>query len=599
MCSILGIVSTQKIPEVLISKTPEFLNATINRGPDDQGSVVIDNQVYLGSNRLSIIDISPSGKMPLKSLNGEYWIVFNGEIYNYIELKKQLTGHGFRFKSNSDTEVILNSYIHWGEEFIEKLNGIFAFLIYDKKLGKIVAGRDRFGAKPLYFCRNKNLLFFSSDFTILKDILYIEGKPSWDYSALTAYIQCRFVPGEKTVLKEIFKLQPAEIRIWNLGDLSSTSKQYWNPKFEPIPFNQKTFNEKLSLAIRRTSVADITPDLLLSGGLDSAVIAAILHQQGHKKVQTFTGAFSNPDQILDMSEAASHITLPNIDERQSAKTVAEHLNYKNESFVLNPNFTLATFWKMQKILGEPIASPNALGQYLLAKALKSKTKLLLSGTGSDELLGGYKELYFGGGTHSLKTKRDPSVFMNAFSDFDKGTLPPLKFLKKEFLDLDYLNEFTTKSMKLFPADKYPNELLNQLTFFEMAFALPGWELDQSDRLFMSQSIEVRPAFLENEFVDYSLSIISREKDGKRPLKRSAQGILPNSIIDRPKYPGLGTPHEVCYSKWFNEAVADLLNEPLDIWDKKELSIFSKQPKKDWNFDVLYRLIYLQQWAKHI
>lgn len=594
MCSILGMVSPKRIPNQLLKQAPRLLDLTVNRGPDGHGSIVIDKHIYLGNNRLSIIDLSSEGRMPLKSLHGDYWITYNGEIYNHVDLRNQLLNKGFNFRSTTDTEVILNAYIYWGNEFIEKLNGIFAFLIFDKKNNKIIAGRDRFGGKPLYYSQINDCVVFSSDFSLLRDLVYPNSKEI-DLSALTAYVQCRFVPGERTILKKILKLQPAEVIIWQVEDLSSVTRRFWKPKFEPEPFQQEVFDKKLNEAIRYTKTADLTPSILLSGGLDSAAIAAILYHQGDTKVKTFTCAFTNPDFPNKSNKPSYKITTPNIDERGYAELVANTFNFSNESFSIDSNVSLELFLKMQRVLGEPIASTNALGNYLFARVLKGRTKFTISGTGSDELLGGYRDLYFKNKRTSLETVKDPMIFLKAFADLDAGQLSPLQYLNPELIQMDYLMEFTTQSMGLFPTDKYPNELLNQLAFFEMAFALPGWELDQADRLFMSQSIELRPAFLENNFVDYALTIPSAMKIDKHPLRKAMDKYLPNSVNRRVKYPGLGTPQSVCDQDWFKLASNCLFNETLDIWNKSNVSLFASQPSGKWNFDILYRLIYLQLW----
>lgn len=596
MCSIVGVVSPSKIPAKLLRQASCLLDFTARRGPDDQGSVLIDNKVYLGSNRLCIIGCVPDGRMPMKSLNGDYWISYNGEIYNYKELRAQLIDKGFKFRSTTDTEVVLNAYICWGDKFVEKLNGIFAFLIYDKNNDLMISGRDRFGGRPLYYAKVDDCLVFSSDFKLLNDLAYPKRKVI-DISALTAYLQCRFVPGNKTIIKDIFKLQPAEMISWRLSDLSPTVKRFWRPKLELHKFNQNEFNKKLAAAINLTKTADLTPDILLSGGLDSAAIAAIMNNQEDRNVQTYTFAFANPDPIKKNRKSSYQITTPNLDERDKAANIAKLFKYPNNSFVMDYDIGLKDFLDMMRILGEPIASTNALGNYLFAKALKGKTKLVLAGTGSDEFLGGYQDLYFNGARKSLRTAKNSSVFLKALSDFDGGAASPLAFLDPDLIQEGYLNDYLYSSMASFPKESYPNELLNQIAFFELAFALPGWELDQADRLFMSQSIELRPAFLENNFVDYGLTISSRDKAGKRPLRQAMHAYLPKKAIDQVKYPGMGTPKDICKQGWFKDLINELFEQPLDIWNKKSIVTLSKESYDDWNFDVLYRLVYLQLWLK--
>lgn len=595
MCSILAIASPNELPTKLVGKTPDLLRFTSSRGPDDHGSLLIENRVYLGSNRLSIIDLSEEGRMPLKSLLGNYWITYNGEIYNYLDLRKQLVKEGVVFHSKSDTEVVLNAYVKWGESFVKKLNGIFAFVIFDKKKNKIITARDRFGCKPLYYLRLDDSIVFSSDFSLLRNLAH-SSSDNINLSALTAYMQCRFVPGELTLLKDIFKLKPAEVRTWELKSLSSKTHQFWEPEFEIQPYDQETFNQKFFDAVKLTKTADVTPDLLLSGGLDSAAVLAAMNKQGERKFHIFTCAFKDSDVPKKQVGFSYKISAPSIDEREYAERVAETFHFHSDSTIIDSNISTKTFLEMQRVLGEPIASTNALGQYLFAISLKGKTKLAITGTGSDELLGGYQTLYFKN-SKELKNISNHSVFLDAFADFDLGNVPPLRFMNQELVQTDYLEEYANKTMSMFPAKLFPDERLNQLACFEMAFGLPGWELDQADRLFMSQSIELRPAFLENSFVDYALTIPSKFKVDKSPLRNAMRGLLPKKVVDRPKYPSLGTPLSVYKHKWFKSALRSLLENPLDIWDKKAIGSITKQPQTNWDFDTLYRLIYLQLWLK--
>jgi len=599
MCSVLGIVKSTGIDDALLDKAQNLLDYTVTRGPDQQGNVCIGNTVYLGSNRLSIIGRDEVGKMPMTSLHGEYWITYNGELYNYGEIKDLLIKDGFTFKSKTDTEVVLNAYIKYGESFVEKLNGVFAFIIYDKTNHKIVAGRDRFGARPLYYSINNHTLYLSSDFKLISDLTPRSDR-FLDYEALTSFIYCRFVPGSKTIASGIHKLCPAETKTWDAESLNSTSRIFWTPRMELRPFNQGEFDEHLFQAIKYTTTADITPDILLSGGLDSAGIAAIMTKLGFSNINSFTFAFNNKNLHNDISDAPSYsITTPNFDERDRAKSIAAFLQIKNQGFVFDYNIGINEFTNMIDILGEPLGSVNAIGNYIFAKELKGKTSLVLAGTGSDELLGGYLDLYFKGRNNLLKSVSDPRMLLQALSDFDTGEVKTADFLETSATNPDYLNNYLEMALSNFDYKKYPNEVLNQLALFELYFALPGWENDQADRLYLWHSIEERPAFLENNFVDYTLTIPSKNKIDKKPLRDALSKLVPSKVINGAKYPGMSTPEDLYYTSWFKELTNDLQYSPLPIWNSRKIdTLFNEDKPMSTNFDVLYRMVYLQYWIKH-
>ncbi|MCA3086408.1 MAG: asparagine synthase [Rhodocyclaceae bacterium] len=244
-------------------------------------------------------------------------------------------------------------------------------------------------------------------------------------------------------------------------------------------------------------------------------------------------------------------------------------------------------------LGEPIATPNAFGLYLLAKRMKGCTRLALSGTGADEILGGYQGLYFGA-SRSL-ANRTASEFLHSFMDFDKGNCDPTSLLRPELRIADRLWGLTDAALLRHSGVR--NNVLNQIASFELAFALPYWELDQADRIFMSQSIEMRPSFLENRFVDYCLAIPSHQKRQKEPLRRAMRRHLPGAIADRKKVASLSTPDSLVKAPWFVDLVEDVKSSPSDLWDQNALASFFSPQTKNRSFDVLYRVVMLHSWLK--
>ena len=413
-------------------------------------------------------------------------------------------------------------------------------------------------------------------------------------------MQCRFVPGHRSVISGIFKLKPGEISVWDVRDLSSRSRIFWTPRYSPEPFRAEVFLDKLLQAVHLTSVADIQPGLPLSGGLDSSAVAAMMSLLGRGAIQTYGCTYAGqPDQEPpDGDVVYGQLTNSCVDEDHFARTVASAFGYRHHTTVIDPAMDFETFLAMQRALGEPLASTDAIGHYAFARSLAGRTRMVISGTGSDELLGGYERMYFKTPSPHLATLHDPLEMLRLFSNMDGGRDTPLQFLDREFVDEEYVNGLVIDALDHFPVNQFPHEPLNQVAFFELAFGLPGWELDQADRLYMDRSIELRPAFLENGFVDYALTIPSELKRGKRVLKQAMHGRLPATIINRPKYPSLGTPRSVYGQPWFKEGLRDVFDHPLDVWDKAQIRRLSQQNPEQLNLDIVYRLVYFQIWHRH-
>lgn len=600
MCSLLSVFTSRQFSSEFIKSADMLLQKSRRRGPDDSGSVFFDNQIYLGSNRLQIIGSPGHGRMPFQSQNAECWIVFNGEIYNHKELRVELQAKGLRFKTDSDIEVIVNSYIAWGLDFVKRLNGIFSFVIYDGDNKKIIAARDRFGAKPLYYFLRDDLLTFSSDFQTVCTIAASDAPLRIRNDALSTFMMLRFVPGDATIYDTVFKVNPAECICADLQKVGSLKKHtYWKPSIEPKAFDQDEFNTKLCSAILRTATADVPSGILLSGGLDSSSILAILKNDNQTVFSTYSCSFEGAEPPDDQPYNTNKITTANIAETQLAAEVATQFNVGNERYSLNLNCGIQTFISMQKAFGEPMGSPNALGLFLLADSIKTNVapKTFLSGTGADELLGGYQQLYFKD-SEDLGNVTIDELF-RSFCDFDSSSDNILGFLDPNFVDDSYLNKSLQKCMEAINGIADPKERLNQLAVFEFNFALPFWEMDQADKLFMHYSFELRPSFLENDFVDYCFTIKSCDKINKQPLRQSMQGILPSRIVERAKMPSLSTPKSIIHSEWFRLLLNDVKEDPCSFWNKEKLSQFFNRPDEEQSFDLLYRIIYLQSWFKNI
>ena len=606
MCSILGIIQKDSWPGLdppaLLGR---MLALTKMRGPDDSCIECVAPGIFLASNRLSIIDLSANGRMPLANGAGTRWIVFNGELYNYQELRDQLQQAGYVFHSGSDTEVVLHAYEAWGPSCVDRFNGMFAFAIWDGERRQLFLGRDRFGIKPLYFYENDRVLLFSSD---IRPLLLFPGvSREIDAGALSAFLHLRFVPGTRSIFKAIHKLGLGETRTWDQAKGHSTSRVYWRPEFHPSdrPLDEltATLYSKLEAAVRHSLVGDVPIGILLSGGIDSAAVVAMVHRLQHTAVQTMSSTYrSAGSQAHPIAATAPFMLVNNIeDESYYSDLVAREFGTRHHTFHIHEEEVSAQFDRMVFDLGEPLASVDALGHYLLARHVGSHVKVALTGTGSDELLGGYTNMYFNKERHLLRDGCTPLDYLRLFSDFNNQHLHLTDYLIPELADDSYTYDLVQTVLGRFPSQAYPDERVNELAFFELFFGLAGWELDQADRAYMAASVEVRPVFLDNDFADFALTIPSRYKyqegQDKWILKQALRGVLPNAVIDRQKFPGLGLPRAWYGKAWFQQRLAALAAHPLPFWHQPALVALLARGTHQQDFEVLYRLVIFETWYR--
>lgn len=591
MCSLLLIADKKGSISDLAGYGKRFLQMNKKRGPDMSGSEVL-NHVFLGSNRLRIIGENEEGKMPMKSTERNVYIVFNGEIYNYEEVRQTLIEKGRTFKTSTDTEVILEAYLHYGESFTSFLNGIFSIAIYDGERGIVLLTRDRFGAKPLYYFNDQSLLMADSGFLSLCEAISEKHKMKVDAEALDALVFLRFVPGDKTIFSGIHKVLPAEQIVFNLANGEVQKNIYWKATLGIQKYFQEDFNTHLEKAINLTAKSDVEFGVLLSGGLDSSLVTAKLAEEN---LQSFSASFKDAVDITKKSELDfSSITNGNLDESFYSKKVSDLFKTKHNHLALDYDFSSQKAIEFMTALEEPMASPNALGAFLMAEQIKDSVqlKLLLSGTGADELLGGYLDLYFSNRTSMENASAEH--LLKSFANFD-SPIDTRKYLKNAQGTNSYLQSYLDTVMKPFSSLEKKEEVLNQIMIFELGFGLPFWELEQADKLFMHFSMELRSSFLENDFLNYCLSISSVDKKDKKPLRIAGKGLLPDDVLERRKIPSLSTPEAIEKTSWFKEWKEDLEKRPLKIWSFA-ISELQSSVKE---LDVVYRLAYIQAWFKNI
>jgi asparagine synthase (glutamine-hydrolysing) len=549
-----------------------------HRGPDDEGTYVApDGAVGLGNRRLSIIDLSPAGHMPMANDDRSLWITYNGEIYNFRELRRELESLGCVFRSHTDTEVVLRGFEMWGIDVFAKLNGMFALAIWDTQERRLVLARDRWGQKPLYYCALGDRFLFASEAKCL--LLEPDVPRSIRYEKLPVYLRHLYVPSPETMFDGIEKLEPASVLIWRNGKF--TKRRYWEI---PLETNDRIsdaeaaarFRELLTASVERHLIADVPVGVFLSGGLDSTSIVALAARAHREPVETYTIGYRREDAALEQSGDS---------DLRHARIAARQFGTNEHEFILEPDLA-GLLPKLIWHLDEPLADAAIISSYLICREARPDVKVLLSGQGADEFLAGYT-LH-----QSYRIARQLRRVPKAFRD---GILAPIarraasadwslpglhagmiraagRFATKaiegaastpEELYLRYrafgtpLDEISSllapdlrAQLRTIDPDGFqvsafgalPQSLdpLERITRVDASTFLPEINLAYTDKTGSAASVEVRVPFLDTELVDFMLSLPSRLKlrgrSGKYVLRRSMEGIAPPAIIDRRKAP---------------------------------------------------------------
>jgi asparagine synthase (glutamine-hydrolysing) len=546
MCGINGILHLQlqkKVDERSLTKMRDSLE---HRGPDDKG-LFIENNIGLGHRRLSILDVSSAGHQPFLSDDGRYVMVYNGEIYNFKEFYPELKTNGFDIRTSSDTEVLLKLYELYGLKMLHRLNGMFAFVIWDKKERKLIAVRDRMGVKPLYYSFYNETFYFASE----QKALFTAGVPlKMAKDGLEEFIFNRFVAGENTLYENIKKVLPGHIfTIHESG--KTTSDKWWDLKTEiqnqpkiknPVDWFRETFDNSVKLRM----VSDVPVGVLLSGGLDSSSILASLNHQNFKDIQTFNIGFKEKEH----------------DESHLAKMMSDKFDYefhtmKLEDDALFEKLVDSTYYQDEPIMH--LSEPHILA---LSQMAKPSVKVLLSGEGADELMGGYvryKALkypsllstiatighmdYFTSRPRYEKLARysqiknpDDLVLYNSCNIYpdDIAKTYGITNLPKN----EYRNQILKDAKSL-----YPNNLRRQALYFDQHTYLCSL-LDRNDRCTMGASIECREPFLDQRLIAGLGSLDDKwlftGKKWKFILKSAMESRLPEEILNFKKV-GLSVP----------------------------------------------------------
>jgi asparagine synthase (glutamine-hydrolysing) len=494
-----------------------------SRGPDGEG-LWASGGAALGHRRLCIIDLSAAGSQPMVDSDLGLSVVFNGCVYNYRELREELSAAGYRFFSTSDTEVLLKGYHHWGERFVDRLKGMFAFCIVERDSGRAVLGRDRLGVKPLYLADVDGALRFASTLPAL-----VAGggvDTSIDPVALHHYLSWHaVVPAPWTILKGVRKLEPATLLIVE-PDGSRRSVRYWDPPYgrqdQDAGLSEEDWGEAigeaLAVAVRRRMVADVPVGVLLSGGLDSSIIVALLARQGQTGLRTFSIGFEAVGETQG-------------DEFAYSDLVAREFGTDHVKIEIGADRMLPALPAAIAAMSEPMVSHDTVAFHLLSEEVVKHMTVVQSGQGADEVLAGYH--WYPPMDEIDGDRRGAGVGAYAEGFFDRTHDEMAEFVAPSLLlHHDVSREFVTGSF----ADR-ADTALDRALRLDQQVMLPGDPVMRVDNMTMAWGLEARTPFLDHDLVELCARCPPEVKladDGKGPLKRAARGLVPDAVIDRPK-----------------------------------------------------------------
>jgi asparagine synthase (glutamine-hydrolysing) len=573
MCGICGVIKVNQDATVDPEILRHMVRTLIHRGPDDHG-FYLDGPVGLGHRRLSIIDLT-TGRQPIHNEDQSIWIVFNGEIYNSPELRERLEKAGHHFYTQSDTEVVVHAYEHYGGDCLNRLNGIFAFALWDRKNRRLLLARDRMGVKPLYYADLPGGFLFASELKAL--LAHPSVERCLDLTALNLYLSLEYVPSPHTIFADVKKLPPGHLLTLEKGRVTISS--YWDidlsqseagPRRSPAEYEGE-FRDTLKEAVRLELLSDVPLGVLLSGGIDSSAVAAMMVQTSSKTVKSFTIAFDDPS----------------FDESHHARQVAAHLGTEHHELTLDAGTALELVPRLGEFLDEPLGDSSFIPTFLLSAFTSRHVKVALGGDGGDELFGGYPtlqahrlSLYY----HHLlpqwmRQRLVPWVVAQLPVSFDNLSFD---FRARRFLSGQsapaavrhhlWLGSFTPseKRQLLGPLASGPEDeveklamaqvrasrtpdILNQILYCDMKLYLEGDILPKVDRASMAHSLEVRVPLLNKLLLEFAARLPHQLKvrnfTTKYIMRRALKDILPASILKRGK-------------KGFNMPVGKWLSGPL-------------------------------------
>lgn len=597
LCGIFNFDTEDSIESSLIKKMTEVLS---HRGPDDQGTYTNKN-IGLGHRRLSIIDLA-TGHQPMSNEDGSIWIVYNGEVYNYSELRDRLKKSGHVFKTNSDTETIVHAYEEWGEVCVTRLRGMFAFAIWDEKNQKLLLARDRLGIKPLHYMIDNNRIIFGSE---IKSILQDPAvNKEVDFDALEDYFTYLYVRAPKTMFKGINKLLPAHVLICTPEEIRL--KEYWDLSFSNVTDGSEEYLadrliDLLGESVRLRLMSEVPLGAFLSGGIDSSSVVAVMSRLLDSPVITSSIGFEDEQ----------------FNEIHYARKVAKRFTTEHNEFFVKPD-ALKLLPKLVWHFDEPFADSSAIPTYYVSETARKHVTVALSGDGGDENFAGYRNYFIDKLENYFRIMPDwfrRTVFANLARIYPKADYLPQFLRAKTFLKnismpsahayhntksifkADVKNLIYSEELKnwrnnydpLSGFEAYYNKAdtddhLTRILYVDIKTYLVDDILTKVDRMSMANSLEVRVPMLDHVFMEFVASIPSdlklKGKTGKYIFKKALKDILPEEIISRKKW-GFGVP----IGSWFRN----------DIKEFAEGTLFSLKSRQRGYFNMDYMQ---KMWKEH-
>ena len=551
MCGICGKLNLNTARMVTAGEVEVMRDTMISRGPD-AGGTFLDRHVGLGHRRLSIIDLQGSVQ-PMSNANGTIWIVFNGEIYNFLELRRELLARGHVFRTHGDTEVIVHAYEEYGAECVTKLRGMFAFAIWDARSDTLLLARDRIGVKPLYYTLNDQSLLFGSELKALVADVHFRATRQIDAEAVHSYLSFLSVPDPLCIYRGVRKLPAGHILTLHNGAVSL--RRYWNVTFEEQDgLREEAWQERLlellQESVRIRLVSDVPLGAFLSGGIDSSTVVALMARMMNRPVKTFSIGFS---------EKA-------FNEASDAKRVAQHLETDHTELILSPAEARFVIPELLEHFDEPFADASAIPMYYVSKLARDQVTVALSGDGGDELFGGYpwRQVRPWYQRHLSRLPMAVRSGIRRITDVLPPALPGTNYLRQ--IDVPY-ERYVLDAMAVFDEqdrgglyssefgemvkgiDAYRHQLPNfagsssrgwagRMMEYDLKTYLPNDVLTKVDRMSMRASLEAREPLLDHKLVEFAATMPShlkiRRGIGKDILKRVMSPYLPAEVLQKRK-----------------------------------------------------------------
>jgi asparagine synthase (glutamine-hydrolysing) len=578
MCGIAGLVSSEQLDIDAPHRVVRMRDVIAHRGPDDSG-LYCDGQAVLGHRRLSIVDLA-TGQQPLSNESRDVWVVFNGEIYNHAAIRSELVSLGHRYRTRSDTETIVHAYEEWGDDCVDRFNGMFAFAVWDENRRRLLLVRDRLGIKPLYWTRRGDLLLFGSEIKAIFASGLIEAEPR--LSALPEFFGTRSTAGAETLYSGVLKLLPGHRLVFEDGDVRIT--QYWDvPVGEPRRDVSARdivaeFKDRLTESVRLQLMSDVPLGVFLSGGLDSSAIAATMAGLTGRRLETFSVAF----------EAHAYSEL------EYSRTVADAIGATRHEVVVGETDFFDALPRLVWHEDEPIAHPSSVPLYFVASLARRHVTVVLTGEGSDELLAGYGrypriawnwragQVYEGAVPEPVRSAiarlvpslpeplaryarrsflADRSHEGMVFDSFSSVRVAEQRALVSPALrDSVTAGQAYAASLAYFQRPGNDSTLLDRLLYADIKTYLVELLMKQ-DQMSMAASIESRVPFLDHTLVEFAARLPDEWKlsgwTTKRVLREAMKSVLPASILNRPKM-GFPVPLRAWTRGRWNGVVSDVL-----------------------------------------